>query len=246
MKISEHFTSTSPFFFRRRGYLFLFLVPIILLSFIGFTFPFGSHALYLFWEIGCFLVSLLGLSIRVLTVGSVPRGTSGRGTRNRRADVLNTTGMYSIVRHPLYLGNYLMALGISLFPRTWALPIILSLAFILHYERVIFSEEEYLENKFGDEFRAWAARVPIILPRFKNYQPPKLSFSWKAALRREFYDLSGIITAFFGLDMIGDFIVYRRITFDPFWGPLFIVGFVFFLIVRMLKKKTDLLKVDGR
>ena len=244
MQLSEHFI--SPLVFRWRGYLFLLLVPIILLSFIGFDFPHGSHALDLFWELGCFLISLMGLSVRSWTVGCVPRGTSGRGTNKRRADVLNTTGMYSIVRHPLYLGNYLIALGISLFPRSWFLPIIVSLIFILHYERVIFSEEEFLESKFGDKFRAWAAGVPIIIPRFRNYQPPSLSYSWKAALRREFYCVSGIITAFFGLDIIGDFIVYREITFDPFWGPLFIFGLGFFFIVRILKKRTDLLKVDGR
>jgi protein-S-isoprenylcysteine O-methyltransferase Ste14 len=246
MKISEHFNNTGPFFFRWRGYLFLFLVPLILLSFVGFTFPFGSHVFDLFWEIGCFLVSLLGLSVRVFTVGSVPRGTSERSTKKRKADVLNTAGMYSIVRHPLYLGNYLMVLGISLFSRTWFLPLIVSLAFVLHYERVIFAEEEYLESKFGDEFLAWAARVPIIIPRFGNYQPPKLSFSWKFALRREFYGLFGLITAFFVLDTIADFIVYRRVTFDPFWGPLFIFGLVFFFIMRILKKNTNLLKVDGR
>jgi protein-S-isoprenylcysteine O-methyltransferase Ste14 len=246
MKISEHFNNTGPFFFRWRGYLFLFLVPLILLSFVGFTFPFGSHVFDLFWEIGCFLVSLLGLSVRVFTVGSVPRGTSERSTKKRKADVLNTAGMYSIVRHPLYLGNYLMVLGISLFSRTWFLPLIVSLAFVLHYERVIFAEEQYLESKFGDEFLAWAARVPIIIPRFGNYQPPKLSFSWKFALRREFYGLFGLITAFFVLDTIADFIVYRRVTFDPFWGPLFIFGLVFFFIMRILKKNTNLLKVDGR
>ena len=246
MQISEHFSSIGSSFFRWRGYLFLFLLPIILLSFIGFSYRMGSPTFEFLWEFGCFLISLLGLSVRVLTVGTVPRRTSGRGTKKPIADILNTTGMYSIARHPLYVGNYLIALGVSLFPRTWALPIIVSLAFILHYERVIFGEEEYLESKFGDEFRAWAARVPIIIPRFRNYQPPKLSFSWKAALRREFYGLSGIITTFFSLDIIGDSIVYRRITFDPLWGPLFMVGFVFFLIMRILKKKTDLLKVDGR
>ncbi len=246
MQLSEHFSHIGPSFFRWRGYLALLLLPIILLSFIGFVFPFGSHTLDLYWEIGCFVVSLLGLSVRVFTVGTVPRGTSGRSTRERRADVLNTTGMYSIVRHPLYLGNYLMALGAFLFTRTWFLPIIGSLALCLHYERVIFSEEEYLKSKFGEEFRAWATRVPIIIPRFRNYQPPKLSFSWKAALRREFYGLFGVITAFFVLDIIGDSIVYGKITFDPLWGPLFIVGLVFFLIMRILKKKTNLLRVNGR
>jgi hypothetical protein len=206
----------------------------------------GSHMFGLLWEVGCFLISLLGLSVRVLTVGTTPRGTSGRSTRKPKADVLNTTGMYSIIRHPLYLGNYLIAFGISLFPRTWFLPIIVSLAFILHYERVIFGEEVYLESKFGDEFRAWAAKVPIIIPRFKSYQPPKLSFSWKAALGREFYGLFGIIVTFFVLDIIGDLVVYKRIQFDPLWTALFIIGLAFFLMMEVIKKRTHLLKVNGR
>jgi protein-S-isoprenylcysteine O-methyltransferase Ste14 len=246
MKISEHFIHMGPLFFRWRGYLIVLLFPIILLSFIRFNYPFGSHIFDFLWEIGCFLISLLGLSVRVLTVGTVPHGTSGRSSRKRGADVLNTTGMYSIVRNPLYLGNYFIALGASLFPRTWFLPIIVSLAFMLLYERVIFSEEEYLESKFGDEFRAWAAKIPIIIPRFKNYQPPKLSFSWKAALRREFYGLFGIVGIYFVLDIIGDLIVYMKIGFDPLWTPLFIISLVLFLIMEILKKKTRLLKVNGR
>ena len=246
MRISEHFTRVSPSFFRWRGYLFLLLAPIILLSFIGFTYPINSHIFDLLWELGCFFISLVGLSVRVLTIGTVPTRTSGRSTKNPRADALNTTGMYSIVRHPLYLGNFLMNLGASLFPRTWFLPIIVTLAFVLHYERVIFIEEEFLESKFGNEFRAWAARVPIIIPRFRNYRPPALSFSWKSVLRREFYGLVGIIGTFFALDVIGDLIVYRRITFDPLWGPLFVISLLFFLVMRIIKRNTDLLEVHGR
>lgn len=242
MDMSQQFTSISPFFFKWRGYLFLFLIPVILLSFSGFAFPLDSHMFDQFWEIGCFLISLLGLSVRGFTVGSVPPGTSGRGTRKRRAKVLNTTGMYSIVRHPLYLGNYLIALGIFLFPRTWFLPIIGSLAFILHYERVIFSEEEYLKDKFGEHFQIWAEKVPMIIPRFRNYQIPSLRFSWKVVLRRESYGLFGIITGFFFLDIVGDSIVYKRITFDPLWGPLFVIGLLFFLAIQILKKKTKVLK----
>jgi protein-S-isoprenylcysteine O-methyltransferase Ste14 len=120
----------------------------------------GSHTVDLFWEIGCFLISLLGLSVRVFTVGAAPRGTSGRSTRKPRAVVLNTTGMYSIVRHPLYTGNYLIALGTSLFSRTWALPIIVSLAFILHYQRVIFCEEEYLGDQIWGRISSLGSKSP--------------------------------------------------------------------------------------
>ncbi len=246
MRISEQFSYTSVFFFRWRGYLILLLFPVILLGFVGFRYPFGSHNFDLLWEIGCLLISLLGLCVRVLTVGTAPYGTSGRYTKKRRADVLNTAGMYSIVRHPLYLGNYLIFLGVSFFSRTWYLPIIVSLAFVLHYERVIFSEEEYLENKFGSEFRDWAARVPTIVPRFKNYQSSNLSFSWKVVLRREIYALVGVVGAFWSLDMIGDFIAIGRINFDLFWTPVFVATLVFFLIMRTVKKKTHLLREEGR
>src|SRR5690606_23492978 len=58
-------------------------------------------------EIGCLVVSLIGLAIRIYTVGYTPRNTSGRNTaQGQLAETLNTTGIYSIVRHPLYLGNF--------------------------------------------------------------------------------------------------------------------------------------------
>lgn len=212
----------------------------------GFSYRIGSPVFEFLWEVSCLLISLVGLSVRGLTIGTIPRGTSGRGTKSPRADVLNTAGMYSIVRHPLYLGNFLIVLGISLFSRSWALPIIISLASMLHYERVIWHEEKYLERKFGDEFRAWAARVPIIIPRFRNYQPPGLSFSWKAAVKREFYGLFGISAVFLGLDTFGDFVVYQKIQFDPMWMLLFIIGLIFFALMQFLKKGASLLKVSGR
>ncbi len=57
------------------------------------------------------VISFFGLALRVIVVGHAPYGTSGRNTREQVADTLNTTGMYSIVRHPLYLANYLIILG---------------------------------------------------------------------------------------------------------------------------------------
>ena len=54
-------------------------------------------------------VSLLGEAIRIITVGHAPRNTSGRNTTEGQvADVINTSGIYSIIRHPLYVGNFLL------------------------------------------------------------------------------------------------------------------------------------------
>jgi protein-S-isoprenylcysteine O-methyltransferase Ste14 len=64
------------------------------------------------WEAICVAVSLVGLGIRIATVGHAPGGTSGRRTvGGPSALALNTSGMYSVVRHPLYLGNYFQWLG---------------------------------------------------------------------------------------------------------------------------------------
>ena len=52
--------------------------------------------------------------MRFYTVGTTPKETSGRNTNQQVAAVLNSTGMYSMLRHPLYLGNYLIWVGLSI------------------------------------------------------------------------------------------------------------------------------------
>lgn len=245
MKLHDHFASIGNVFFRWRGYLPLMLLPLFIVSLLEARYPFNSHILDQAWESGCFLLSLLGVAIRILTAGTVPQGTSGRNTHHQKAAALNTTGMYSVVRHPLYVGNYLIALGLSCFPRVWYLPIIVSLASLLFYERIAFREEQYLEEKFGEEFRAWAAQVPAMIPTLRHYRPPALPFSWGRALGREFYTLSILTTSFFLMDAIQEFVITGRIAPDPVWTPMFLFGAVFFAVMRVLKKQTGLLKRLG-
>ena len=54
----------------------------------------------------------MGFLFRAWAIGTTPAGTSGRNTKEQVAEVLNSTGIYSIVRHPLYVGNYFMWIGI--------------------------------------------------------------------------------------------------------------------------------------
>ena len=61
------------------------------------------------------IISFFGMSVRFYTVGITPAGTSGRNRSKQIADKLNTRGMYSITRNPLYFGNYLIWLGISIY-----------------------------------------------------------------------------------------------------------------------------------
>ena len=240
MKLADHFPHAGSFLFRWRSYLPLALLPLFLASFLGLRYPFESHAVDLGWEIGCFLIAAAGLAIRIFTIGCSPRGTSGRNTREQKADTLNTTGAYSVVRHPLYVGNCLIALGLSAFSRAWFLPIIVTLAGALYYERIAAREEQFLEAKFGDEFRRWASTVPAVLPAFRNYRPPALPFQWRVALAQEFYAVSLLTAALFVLDLVEDYVVNGRLMLDPLWTTLFLAGVIFFVVMRTLKKQGRL------
>ena len=130
-----------------------------------------------------------------------PPGTSERSTTNPRASELRTSGVYSLVRHPLYVANGLMALGLALFPGVWYLPIILVTATLLYYERIAAREEAFLLERFGGTFEAWAAQVPRALPVLRALcRRSTRAFSWKKVLRHEFHGLLVIAAGAFVLD----------------------------------------------
>jgi protein-S-isoprenylcysteine O-methyltransferase Ste14 len=246
MLLLEEFIKEGNWLFRWRSYLPLGMLVIVLLGFRGFAYPMGSHSYDLAWEMACLAVSLFGMSIRCYTIGRAPKGTSGRNTKRQVADTLNTTGMYSITRNPLYFGNFFMALGISMLPRLWWCSSIYVLAFWLYYERIIMAEERYLANKFGKEYEDYAARTPAFLPNLKLWQPAALPFSIRSVLRSEYSGFFGVITAFTVLELIGTYVAEGRVFFDPVWAVLFLVGFLVYITLRTLKKKTRLLHVEGR
>lgn len=245
MDLREHFLSSGNWLFRWRSYLPVLLFSVVLLGLQGFHYPAGSHALDVLWELFCFAVGLGGLAIRILTVGYTPGGTSARSTRAPRAAVLNTTGMYSLVRHPLYLGNYFMWLGVALLPRTWWVPVIATLAFWLYYERIMFAEEAFLQQQFGEEFVTWAQRTPAFLPAFKHWRPPRLRFSLRTALKREYSGLFGLVVAINIFEVIEDVVVQGEFELDGFWVTVLGCTTLLYGLLVVLKKMR-LLEVAGR
>jgi protein-S-isoprenylcysteine O-methyltransferase Ste14 len=192
------------------------------------------------------LVSLAGLGVRIISVGHAPRRTSGRNTHEQVADSLSTTGMYSIVRHPLYLGNYLMLMGFVLFFHIWWLVLLTSCIYALYYERIMLAEEEFLRQKYGDTFEKWAASTPTFLPRLHGWKSPALPFCWRTVLRREYSGLFLITTTFFLLDTMAGWTVERSIKPDWLWISVFGFGLMMYLALRTLKKHSRLLHVPGR
>src|SRR5688572_19870470 len=177
--------------FRWRSYLPLLVLPLAVQSFLAsgwMTQQLGDFGEEI-WDLVCLSVALLGLTVRILTVGFVPRGTSGRNTGRQKADTLNTTGMYSLVRHPLYLGNFLVFMGFVLLLKSGLFALLAAVIYVVYYERIILAEEEFIAERHGEAFHAWASATPVIAPTFRNWAPPALPFSWRSALMREFHTL---------------------------------------------------------
>lgn len=199
-----------------------------------------------YWEAVAITVSFSGLAMRCFTVGYAPRGTSGRNTKSQLAETLNTTGMYSIVRNPLYLGNFIIVFGITLFIQVWWLALIVLVGFWLYYERIIFAEEEFLRSKFGALFVEWADQTPMILPDFKKWKKAGLDFSLKTVIRREFSTFFSIVAVFFFLEVSTNLLLQGKLKVSSSWVSFFIAGLAIYLVCFTLKKRTKLLNVAGR
>lgn len=246
MALREEFESNGTWLFRWRSFLPLALLGVFLLALRSYHYPGHSGRLHHIWEGVCLLVGIFGLCIRAYTAGHAPRGTSGRNTRRQIADALNTTGPYSLVRNPLYLGNFFMGLGPALFPGMWWLTLIYVLVFWLYYERIIFAEEAFLREKFGQTFLDWAARTPAFVPRLRHYARSGLPFSWRTVLRREYNGLLGLVAVLFVLNLVGDAFYLGRVQVDDVWIWLLAGTVVVWAVLRTLRKHTHVLDVEGR
>jgi len=246
MALREEFERNGAWLFRRRSFLPLLLLAVFVPALRDYRYPGESERLQFIWVAVCLVIGLVGLTVRAWTAGYAPRGTSGRNTRRQIADTLNTTGPYSVVRNPLYLGNFFLGLGPAMFPGAWWLVLIYVLVFWLYYERIIFAEEAFLREKFGETFLEWAARTPVFVPRPRLYVRSALPFSWRSVLRREYNGLLGLVAAMFVLNLVGTAFLLGRVRLQCAWIWLLAVTVALWALLRTLRKHTRVLDVEGR
>jgi protein-S-isoprenylcysteine O-methyltransferase Ste14 len=248
MALREDFEKSGNWLFRWRSYFPLIIFPVLLIALSESTYlerEYGRLVKF-FWEVFCVAISFAGLFVRCIVAGYVPKRTSGRNTKEQKAETLNTTGMYSIIRHPLYLGNFLIFLGMILFTGVlWFILFAIS-AFWLYYERIMFAEEEFLRRKFGELFLNWAEETPAFIPCFRKWRQPVMSFSPKNVLKREYTAVFVITAAFTFMDIASDILTKGKLEMDLFWQISFAVALIIYLVLRALRTQTNILNVEGR
>jgi len=118
-----------------------------------------------------FAVTLLGQSLRLWAVSHAGGATRTTGTVGAGPELI-TRGPFAYVRNPLYLGNFLIALGFCLMAWAWMpwLLLIFLTLFGLQYQMIISLEEEHLRQRFGKIYAEYLVQVPRFMPRFTPFR----------------------------------------------------------------------------
>ena len=81
---------------------------------------------------------------------------------------LASTGPYALVRHPLYLGNFLIMIGFTIAAANWYVTLVVVMFWLIWYPAAIAYEDTKLERIFEDEWRAWSKNIRAVIPgRFR-------------------------------------------------------------------------------
>lgn len=248
MALVHSFEKNGNTLFKFRGQipLILFLTSIPAVYFTDYHFIEGNQSLDFLLLLICAAVSLLGQTIRAIAIGTSNKYTSGRNTKEQVAEALNTKGIYSTVRHPLYLGNYFMWIGIVMYTYNIWFILLVSLLFWLYYERIMFAEERFLERKFGHDYISWSLTVPAFIPSMKNFVKTAIPFSFKTILRREYSGVTATIIGFVFVSILRLSFSSKTFQFTNTHALILIVALLISFVLRTLKHKTNVLFEDDR
>lgn len=120
------------------------------------------------------ILVIAGGIIRTIAAGTI-----------KKNETLANTGIYEIVRHPLYFGSFNISLGFCLMCNNIFLWAYFLIFFPLCYGAAIFLEEKYLEEKFKEEFQRYKKSVPAFFPLWFHLKGFKNNFSWKLVLKND-------------------------------------------------------------
>jgi protein-S-isoprenylcysteine O-methyltransferase Ste14 len=160
--------SIGNFFFKYRNWLFIVLyLALFLPSPDLFTRELLGDKYYILpITLGLF-ITISGQIIRGATIGLA---YIVRGGKDKKvyADTLVTEGIFNHCRNPLYVGNILMLLGVGILSNSLIYVLIIIPLFLFIYQAIVLAEENFLRNKFGEQFNQYCSRVNRWVINFKG------------------------------------------------------------------------------
>lgn len=169
------------FLFRHRNYIFPILYLILFIP---------SPAIFDDFYIPVIIglsVALFGQAIRILTIGLV---YIIRGGRHRQiyAKELVTDGIFAHCRNPLYLGNILILTGSGIMSNSLVSLLIFLPLFVFAYQAIVIAEEDFLNDRFGPQYKDYLKRVNRWVPNLKGIGNTinSSTFKWRRVIVKEY------------------------------------------------------------
>ena len=197
------------FFFQYRNFLYPFIFLFIAVT-MRPKILFGSVFLdRLLLACGA-AVAITGEIVRLITIGYEKIRRGGK-ERQVFANRLAIVGMYGVVRNPLYLGNALIIVGMTMYMGVPLAYFVVMPFFLFVYQAIVFAEEEYLRNRFKSEYDQYCAQVNRFIPSLTSVGRSfsGLRFDWKRSFARDMGTAVGLIM---GLILV------------PIWRTYFLEG----------------------
>lgn len=122
------------------------------------------------------LLVLHGFLLRIVARGY-------KKSMSLQSQALVTQGIYRITRNPMYLGTFLIGVGVILVTQRWWVFLVFLGIFLMIYLPQMKREEVWLLDHFGEDYRRYQAGVPKILPNllvlFKRDFWTEVRFEWE-------------------------------------------------------------------
>ena len=220
----------GKFLFRFRSFTPL---PLIVLTVVFFK-PLSAAPLF---TSGGLLLALAGEFVRIVSVGYAGSGTSGR-ENFLKAESLNTTCLYSLVRNPLYWGNGLIFAGLlTVYAQPLALAVFIVFLF-LQYHFIVLAEETFLLERYGPAYTDYSRRVRRWLPRPKNYIPPAHPLDLQKVFFKENDSCFNLLFASLLLLAYKEYFFLGRVRYWPLFSGAAILLILFYATVKILKRNN--------
>jgi protein-S-isoprenylcysteine O-methyltransferase Ste14 len=153
-----------PVGWQRAGLLLLFLSAISLVYFLAYA---DRHGIFTFTSLD--FLRYLGLAlytggnaVALFAVRALGKQYSGYVTLQEGHQLIDT-GIYAVIRHPIYLRVLMVSAGLPLLFRSWLfLPALVLGVLFAHYR--ISREERLLAETFGQRYVDYCARTKRLLP----------------------------------------------------------------------------------
>src|SRR6185369_14152606 len=191
-----------------------------------------------------FGVTMLGQVIRIITIGLV---YIIRGGKDRRvyAEDLVTTGIFSHCRNPLYVGNILILVGLGIASNSLLFMAVFTPLFLFFWQAIVLAEENYLRNKFGEQYDEYCKRVNRWLINFNGLGKTlrSMEFKWKRVIIREYNSTYIWMTGAVLIVMKHSYFHDDRFEFRknlPTFISILILLLLLYLFARYLKKSRKL------